>query len=290
MPGYGFTATRRYDTYDAIDPLKLNLSGKKVLITGGARGIGREIARSYAKAGASAIAILDILDSTATVENDLKQTATVAGYPEPQTIALTVDITDPAAVTRAAESIGSRFGALDILINNAGYLNPYARLGDSDPTEWWRSWEVNVKGPYLVTRAFLPLILQSTDKTVLVISSVGAHHTMPGGSGYETTKLAVLKINNYLMAEYGSPQDGGLLAYAVAPGGVKTDMAKHFERHDLLTDSPRMVADTIVFLTRERREWLAARYVDARWDMMEMLEKRDVIVERDLLKVKLQVA
>ena len=227
------------------------------------------------------------MDGASAVEDDLKQAARAAGHPEPDVIALVADITDHAAVSRAAEVIKSRFGALDILINNAGYLDPYTKLGDSNPEQWWRSWEVNVKGVYLMTRTFLPLILNSNDKTIIVISSVGAHHTMPGGSGYETTKLAVLKINNYLMLEYG---DQGLLAYAVAPGGVNTDMAKDFPRRDLLTDTPRMVADTITFLTQERREWLAARYVDSRWDMTEMLEKKDAIVERDLLKVKLQVA
>jgi NAD(P)-dependent dehydrogenase (short-subunit alcohol dehydrogenase family) len=263
------------------------MSGKKVLVTGGARGIGREIALSYAKAGVSAIAVLDLLDTG--VETDLKQAARIAGHPEPATVQLAVDVTDVSAVTHAAETIKSRFGTLNILVNNAGYLDPYTKLGDSNPEQWWRSWEVNVKGTYLVTRAFLPMVLASTDKTILVISSVGAHHTMEGGSGYETTKLAVLKINNYLMLEYGQQ---GLLAYAVAPGGVKTDMAAGFPQRflNLLTDTPRMVADTITWLTQERREWLAARYVDSRWDMLEMLEKKDVIIGKDLLKVRMQVA
>jgi NAD(P)-dependent dehydrogenase (short-subunit alcohol dehydrogenase family) len=284
--GYGFTPTRRGDTYEAIDPLKLNLSDKKVLITGGARGIGREIALSYAKAGASGIAILDILDCTPAVESDLQQAAVAAGHPGPDVLSLVLDVTDLAAVTRAAQTVRARLGAVDILVNNAGYLDPYTKLGESNPDQWWRSWEVNVRGVYLMTRMFLPLVLQSTDKTIVVISSVGAHHTMLGGSGYETTKLAVLKINNYLMLEYGSQ---GLLAYAVAPGGVNTEMAKDFPRRDLLTDTPRMVADTITFLTQERREWLAARYIDSRWDMTEMLEKREAIIDKDLLKVKLQV-
>lgn len=257
-------------------------------MTGAARGIGREIALSYAKAGASAIAILDILDS-APVLPELLDAAKAAGRSPPDVLNVSVDLTDIAAVQRAAVTVQDRFQTVDILVNNAGYLNPYTPLGESDPDRWWRSWEVNVKGVYLVTRSLLPLVLASRDKTVVVLSSVGALHTMPGGSGYETTKLAVLKINNYLMAEYGQQQ--GLLVYAVAPGGVKTEMAADFpeEFFHLLTDTPRLPADTIVFLTKERREWLAARYVDSRWDMDELLAKRDVIVERDLLKVKLQV-
>jgi NAD(P)-dependent dehydrogenase (short-subunit alcohol dehydrogenase family) len=168
-------------------------------------------------------------------------------------------------------------------------MHPYSNIGDTDPDRWWRAWEVNVKGTYLMTRTFLPMILASKDRTIIVMSSIGALHTLPGGSGYETTKLAVLKLNNYLMAEYGSQ---GLLAYGVAPGGIHTDMAVDFPAHlyDLLTDTPQMVADTITFLTKERREWLAARYVDSRWDMTQMLERQGEIIEKDLLKVKLQVA
>jgi NAD(P)-dependent dehydrogenase (short-subunit alcohol dehydrogenase family) len=257
------------------------------VITGSARGLGREMALSYAKAGASGIAVLDVLD-TATVEKEIVQVSEEARRPQPVVIRLTVDITSLAAVEGAAESIKAKFGTVDILVNNAGYLTPYTPLGESDPEKWWRSWEVNVKGVYLMTRCFLPLLLQSQEKTMIVLSSVGAHHTLPGGSSYESTKLAVLKINNYLMAEYG-PQ--GLLAYAVAPGGVKTDMIGGFpaEFHHLLTDTPRLVADTITFLTQERREWLGARYVDSRWDMTELLMKKDEIIDGDLLKVKLSV-
>ncbi len=263
------------------------MSGKNVLVTGAARGLGREMALSYAKAGASGIAVLDLLDSTP-VEKDLLEAAKAAGRPQPVIIRLTVDITNVAAVKRAAEDVQSVFGTLDILINNAGYLASYLPLGDADDEKWWRAWEVNVKGVYRMTKYFLSLILQSQDKTIIVLSSVGAHHTLQGGSGYETTKSAVFKINHYLMAEYGSQ---GLLVYAVAPGGVKTDMAEGFppEFFHLLTDTPRMVADTITFLTQERRDWLAARYVDSRWDMTELMEKKDAIIKDDLLKVEMRV-
>ncbi|KAK5170543.1 uncharacterized protein LTR77_005131 [Saxophila tyrrhenica] len=285
--GYGFTKTEHNDTYAAIDPTKADLSGKRVLITGSARGLGREIALSFAKAGASGIALLDMLDVAATTKA-IPEAALEAGRPSPEVIQLTIDITSIDQVQQAAETIKSTWTTLDILINNAGYLASYQPLGDSDPDKWWRNFEVNVKGVYLMTRSFLPLILASKDKTMIVMSSVGAHHTLPGGSGYETTKLAVLKMNSYLMAEYGSQ---GLLAYGVAPGGVHTAMGESFpeEFHHLLSDSPRMVADTMVFLTKGRKEWLGGRYVDSRWDMVELMERREEIMERDLLNIGLRV-
>jgi NAD(P)-dependent dehydrogenase (short-subunit alcohol dehydrogenase family) len=266
--------------------LKLNLKGKNVLITGAARGIGRETALSYAKAGASGIVVLDLTDPNP-VENEILQVTKAHDLRSPQVVCLTTDITDLAAVEKDVETVRARLGTIDILVNNAGYLAPYTPLGESDPIAWWRNFEVNVKGVYLMIRCFLQLVLQSNDKTIIVLSSIGALHNLPGGSGYETTKLVVLKINNYLVAEYGSQ---GLLVYAVAPGGVQTALASGFPGHlgHLLQDTPRMAADTIVFLTQERREWLAARYIDSRWDMTEFLAKKEAIIREDLLKVRLK--
>lgn len=245
------------------------------------------MALSYARAGASCIIVVDLLDSTA-VEGELLKAAKEAKRPPPKIIRLQVDVTDVKAVEAAAETIGSMIDKLDILVNNAGILVPYSPIGDSDPEKWWRCWEVNVKGVYLMSRSFLPLVLKSEEKTMIMLSSVSAHSSIPGGSAYESTKFSILKLNDYLMGEYGSQ---GLLAYAISPGGVMTDMANAFpaQYHHFLTDTPQLVANTLVFLTKERREWLACRYVDSRWDMEQLLAKQDVIVEEDLLKVKMRV-
>ncbi|MCJ1472172.1 hypothetical protein MMC13_000819 [Lambiella insularis] len=283
--GFGFVPTRRTDTYPAIDPLKADLTGRNVLITGAARGLGKAMATSYAKAGASGIAILDVLDPSA-AERDLLEAAKAAGRRTPKILSLVADVTDRSSVAAAVKTVQAEFDVLDILINNAGYVGAYDPLGDSDPDKWWRVWEVNVKGPYLMTRGFLALLLKSRDKTAIVISSIGAHVVVPGGSAYETTKYTVLRINHYLTDEYGSK---GLLAYAVAPGGVKTEMTTGFAFQDRLTDTPEMVADTLVFLTKERREWLARRYVDARWDMEELVKRKEEITERNLLTVRMAV-
>lgn len=285
---YGFVPTQHNDTYPAIDPLSADYSGKNVLITGASRGLGREMALSYAKGGISGIAILDLLDSTH-VEKDILESATAAGRSQPKVLCLKVDITNLASVEQALETVKSEFKSLDILVNNAGYGSRYVSVTESDPDQWWRNFEVNVKGVYLMVKTFLPLVLQSRDKTIVVLSSIGAHHVVPGGSGYEPTKLTVLKFNEYLMAEYGSK---GLLVYAIAPGGVLTDMSSDAfpaHLHHLLPDTPRLVADTLTFLTKERREWLASRYVDSKWDMEEFLAKKDAIVKDDLLKVRLRL-
>jgi NAD(P)-dependent dehydrogenase (short-subunit alcohol dehydrogenase family) len=308
IAGHGFVPTQRNDTYPFIDPLKLNLQGQNVLITGGSRGIGKAIAISYARAGASGIVVLDILDAEPVLPK-LLEAAKAAGRSPPKVLSVKVDVTSEESVAEAAKAVSAQFDSLDFVINNAGVLAGYIPILETNPSRWWREWSVNVKGPYLISRAFLPLVLKSTQKTFVVMSSVGAHFTLPGGSAYESSKLAVLKLNYYLNLEHD-----GVLAYAIAPGGVKTvsspsqrvlqvlwttnlfkiltrlqDMAATFpvHLHDRLTDTPEMCADTLTFLTNERRDWLANRYVDTRWDMKEFMAKKDEIVARDLLKVRM---
>ena len=80
----------------------------------------------------------------------------------------------------------------------------------------------NVRGTYLVTRAFLPLLLKGGDKTIVNLSSVGAHTIRQGASGYQTTKLAITRFTEHIMSDYG---EQGILAWSVHPGGVMTELA-----------------------------------------------------------------
>ena len=250
---FQFVPTIHHDTYPAIDPLKANLSGKYVLITGASKGIGRATALSFAKAGASGIAILARSDLS-TLVAELHEAAEQAGRPRPHVLSITADQTDEAQVGVAAAMVSAQFGRLDILINNAGYLETWRPVAESSVQDWWKSFEVNVKGVYLMDRAFIPLLLHSGDKTIIVVSSFGAHAVEPTASGYQTAKQAVIRFNNFLVAEYGGQ---GLLAYSAHPGGVVTDLAKGMpeDMYKWLLDTPQLAGDTFVFLTQEKRDW-----------------------------------
>lgn len=200
-----------------------------------------------------------------------------------------LDVTDGASVDRAAATVSQAFGRLDVLVNNAGYLERRAKIGDSDPSEWWKAWSVNILGPYLVTRAFLPLLLTPTGSKIVVnLGSIAAHLLSTGGSAYQASKLALLRWTEFLDVDHGPD---GILTFALHPGGVLTDMGKRLppERHAALTETPQLAADTIVFLTETRREWLAARYISATWDMPEFLAKEDEVIQGGKLKVRMIV-
>ena len=114
---------------------------------------------SFAKAGASFIAIGARDDMTSLVE-EIKSSATVAKRSLPKVLALKFDVTSQESVENAAEAVEKEVGRVDIIVNNAGVLSAMSKVADSDTEDWWRAWTVNVRGTYLVTRAFLPLMLK----------------------------------------------------------------------------------------------------------------------------------
>ncbi|RYP36574.1 hypothetical protein DL768_010931 [Monosporascus sp. mg162] len=255
--GIVFTSKTHHDTYAEINPAvnPAPCAGKTVLVTGAAKGIGRAIVISYARAGASRIAIAARGDASAT----------------------------RARALQAAADAGRQ--GLEILVLR---LDP---LGISDMDEWWRTWEVNVRGVYWVVRALLPLLLRSADKTIVNLTSVGALALTPGASAYQPSKMAVMRLTEYLMVDY---MKQGLLAYSVHPASVPTDLAsrmpdaivKGFDGAAVCHDTPELAGDTIVYLTRKRRDWLAGRYVSCTWDMPEFMAREPEIVEKDLLKLQ----
>lgn len=221
LPGANFTRDIHRDTYSAIAPALSNCKGKSVYITGASKGIGLALALAYATAGASKIGI-GARSLSATVQDDIITAATKAGHAAPQILKHRLDVTDAASVSECAKGVENEFGNLDILINNAGYLEKFSPLCEGDENEYRRTWDINIHGVYLVSKALIPLMLQRGDKTIINISSIGALFLSHGASGYQTSKFALLRFTEFLNVDYGQQ---GLLAYCVHPGGIPTDLA-----------------------------------------------------------------
>ncbi|KAK6949074.1 hypothetical protein Daesc_009147 [Daldinia eschscholtzii] len=268
--------TNHYDTYDYINPAtKSNCAGKAILVTGGNKGIGKGVAISYAKAGASHIAITSRSDVPEVVA-EIEKSAADAGREKPVVTVLRLDVTDSASVTNGARLLEEQWGRLDILIGNAGYLSKYEKILDSDDDEWWRNFEVNVRGSYLVAKAFLPLMLRGGDKTIINMSSTGVNHFHAGGSGYQISKFTLLRLTEYLMAEYADQyiQEESLQIWP-----------EDYQKQHKCT--PALSGDTVAFLTSQRQDWLAGRYISVMWDMAEFFTKKEDIVAKDALKMKM---
>lgn len=310
--GKSFVKTLRHDTYPAIDPTGWDLSGRVVFITGASRGIGRAMALSYVRSGVSGIVIAarssQTLDEAEALLMAAADEMASQRLDRLRVLKLVLDITDLAAIARAAEEVRKIFGRLDVLVNNAAIMEPFALIAQSDENEWWRMWEINMKGTYLITRGFLPLVLESEGglKTVVNVTSRGAHKNDPGCSSYsvsnpqcylpckfddfaiQTGKLAILRFTEFIEVEYG-PQ--GVISFSLDPGGVATEMSLKLpkELHPYLEDTAELAGDFTVWLTKERREWLSGRFVDATWDVEELEARKDDIVKGDKLKVRMVV-
>lgn len=289
-----FTAKTHATSYQFISPLNLNLAGRHVLITGAAmdNGVGYATATAFARAGASAIAVVDYLGVSDELVSRLKAVAVEAGRPEPLVINGRVDISKLESVEAFGKVASEAFnGHLDVLINNAAHQEPYKSILDSNPETYWRTWEVNVHGLFNMTRVFLPMLVSTRAKhdglgSMINVSSSGALSVRKGSASYRTSKLAVLRWTEAMNLEHG---EDGLLAFCVNPGAIKTQMTinEPEELRNRLPHKPEIEGDTIAWLAAERKEWLGGRYISCPWDMEELLARRDEILTEDKLKVRM---
>jgi len=224
--GLNFTKVIHSKTYPAIDPTtRSNHSGHAVFITGASSGIGLATAHSYAKAGASHIGLASIDTFPSGIVETLRNAAKSGNHPEPNILIAYLDVLNQNSIEDSVSKIGATFKKLDILVNCAGYMPPAATISSSDDEEYWRNFEVNLRGTYRVTKSFLPLLLENSDglKTVINFSSIAAHNLRSEYSAYGISKYAILRFTEFLMAENG---DAGLVAYCMHPGAIMTKLAE----------------------------------------------------------------
>lgn len=270
--GFNF-CTRKTDTYPFISPLQTpDLEGRYVLVTGAAGIIGKAIAISFARANAAGIVITDLspLDVVAT---EIAQEAEKAGRQSPKVISQRADLTKADQVSALGEAVRHAFsGKLDAIVLNAGVLEPVIKIIEQDPVKWWRSYELFVLGSYHCLQAFLPLLRETRHGlgTVLAVNSQASTLLRPGMSGMASAKLAQGKLLDFVNAEYGKPEDGKtpVLAYCVHPGAVahpdRGDIPAELRRIQI--DKPELPADSITWLIKEKREWLAGRFISCNWE------------------------
>jgi NAD(P)-dependent dehydrogenase (short-subunit alcohol dehydrogenase family) len=189
------------------------IKGRTVLITGASRGIGAAAARAFAAAGANVVL----------AARDRAAVERIAGEIGDAAVGLACDVTDMAQVQAAVDLAVSRFGALDVLIGNAGVIEPIARLDAADAAEWGRAIDINLKGVFHGMRAALPVMQAQGRGTIITISSGAAHNPLEGWSGYCASKAGAAMLTRCLDLEY---RDAGIRAFGLSPGTVATQMQK----------------------------------------------------------------
>jgi NAD(P)-dependent dehydrogenase (short-subunit alcohol dehydrogenase family) len=219
------------DTYDSISPSRpeLSIAGRRIVITGGGYGLGRELVKTFAEAGASEIAILG------RSEGPLVETKKfiTEKYPKTKVSHFVADITDLAIVKKAAES----FGKWNTLILNAGYMPNKGAVGSSDVLKFWKGYEVNVKGAIVALNAFLPG--KGEDAVVVATSTAGIAFpkNMTGGfTSYSASKYALVNLIEYVAVE-----EPDVHFINIHPGILETAMFVKFNNPDLRPDTCKFI-------------------------------------------------
>jgi NAD(P)-dependent dehydrogenase (short-subunit alcohol dehydrogenase family) len=234
----------------------VDVAGKVVLITGGARGIGQVLTQRFHAEGSRVVA-LDV-DST-------DEPAPGRDY-----LSLRCDVRDHGSVQRAVAQVLDRFGTVDVLVNNAG-INVEGLVSDLEPEQWRRAFEVNVTGTFLMSRAVIPTMKRQHSGRIINAASFAAIVPSVGSAAYAASKAAVVQLTRVLASELG-PWDVTVNAYA--PGMIPTamngfaDLPEPAQARLLDTLSLRRwgraedVADLVCFLASDAARYITGTLVD----------------------------
>jgi NAD(P)-dependent dehydrogenase (short-subunit alcohol dehydrogenase family) len=181
------------------------MGASTAIVTGGGSGIGRAIGAQLRKDGFA----VAVLDSGAVADGS--------------DLVLRCDVTDPGSVADAVATVMAEFGRIDVLVNNAGITGSQqaSTLHLTPVDEWDRVHAVNVRGPFLCSRAVLPVMMEQGAGHIITIASVAGLFAFPGRAAYSSSKGAAVMLTKSIAVDYAG---FGIRANAICPGMVYTPM------------------------------------------------------------------
>lgn len=242
----------------------MRLDNKVALVTGGAAGIGAGIAERFVEAGA-VVVILDInAEGASRVEEKLQQQGKVKS--------LQGDVSNEEQVRAAIECTVAEFGALDVLVNNAG-IEVASLLADLSSSDWDRQLDVNLKSVFLCSKYAIPY-MRGRGGVIVNISSVHAFVAYAGNAAYDASKSGMIGLTRAMALEYGAD---GIRVNAICPGYIDTPMMDEWLRlqpdaeaamrqvlsvHPLgRIGKPRDIAEAALFLASDAASFISGTYL-----------------------------
>ncbi|GAB2455178.1 SDR family NAD(P)-dependent oxidoreductase [Xylanimonas ulmi] len=194
---------------------------RTALVTGASRGIGRAVAQGLAAAGLD----IALLARDVARLDDVAASVRASGR---RAVVLPADVTDVAQVRDAVARGEDTLGGVDLLVDAAGVIDAEVPAWEADPEEWWRTVEVDVRGPFLLAHTLAPRMLARGGGRLVHLASGASSHEMAGSSAYNVGKTALVRLGAHLH-EAGFAR--GLRVFEVAPGVVATDMTASMPMH-----------------------------------------------------------
>ncbi len=261
-----------------------SLNGQVAVVTGGGRGIGREIARQLAQHGAT-VAV------SARTREQLDKTVNIITEAGGNCTAFVMDVSDVEIVQRVLSEIEAQLGSIELLVNNAGVSGKRPLPWALPVADWWYTLEVNVRGVFACAHAVLPgMIARKKGRIINVGSNIGLY-AVPDATAYSVSKAALISLSTNL-AE--ATRGTGVSVFAISPGLVLTDMTRDIPNLEQIPASEWVPIEKsgalCVALASGDADQLSGCYIHAQSDdIQDLIARADEINEQGLYRITLNL-
>jgi len=275
------------------DSVSDELRGQVAIVTGAGRGLGRAIALALARAGASVGVVARSGEQIAGTEREI-------GEAGGEALAVVADVSDAASVERMARQVEGALGPTDLLVNDAATPGPLGPMWEADAGDWWHTFEVNLRGPYLCSRALLPGMIARCRGRIINLSTTAATMAVAHMGAYVIAKTALTRFTENLAAEL---INSGVSVFAIDPGTVRTAMSEHILESEAgkkwlpwfrkLFDQGRDVpaekaARLVVQVAAGRADALSGRFLGVYDELEKLLGRLEEIKRADLYTLRVR--
>ena len=212
-----------------------SLKGKTAIVTGASKGIGKSIALTLSKAGATIVLAARHEKDLAGVEAEIRSAGGAC-------LSVPTDVSDEHQVVKLAKRSIEEYGKIDILVNNAGY-GVFSKVMDTETRDYDGMMSVNLRGVFLACKAVLPTMIEHKSGEIINIASLAGKNSFVGGATYSATKWGLIGFSRSLMLEV---REFSIRVVSICPGSVNTNFSNHSKDSGKIIQ-PQDVADTVLF-------------------------------------------